>query len=84
MNIRRPMVMFRSRSYKQTFGGPPGKKVLADLKRFCRAQTPTADVSSVEATFLAEGRREVWLRIMAHLNLTEQDIYDLQEDYPND
>lgn len=78
------MIVFRSRSYKQTFDGPSGKKVLADLRRFCSASTPSADVNNVHATYLREGRREVWLRIMAHLNLTEEDIYNLTEDYPNE
>ncbi len=84
MAIRHPMVVLRSGSYKQAFSGAPGKKVLADLKRFCSASTPTADINNVHATYMREGRREVWLRIIAHLNLTQEDIYNLTEDYDNE
>lgn len=70
----------RSHSYKGTFNTVHGKAVLADLKRFCHAVTPTANIDNPNATYVAEGRREVWLRIMAHLNLSDQDIYELIED----
>lgn len=69
----------RHRAYKSTFSTPEGKQVLADLRRFCRATLPTADVDNVHTTYLLEGRREVFLRIMSHLQLTEDDIYNLNE-----
>jgi hypothetical protein len=58
--------------------------VLADLRRFCRASVPTADVNNANVTFLLEGRREVFLRIISHMNLTEDDIFELVEEYPQD
>lgn len=70
----------RSSNYRHTFDNPCGKAVLADLKKFCHAVTPTADVNNPNATYVAEGRREVWLRIQAHLNLSDEDIYNLVED----
>lgn len=70
----------RQSAYKKTFNNPEGKKVLADLRRFCKATQPTADVNNVNATFLLEGRREVWCRISAHLQLTDEDVYNLIED----
>lgn len=70
----------RQAAYKKTFDGPDGRKVLADLRRFCRASMPTADVNNVHATFLLEGRREVWLRIVSHLQLTDEDVYNLIEE----
>jgi len=79
-----PMTMIRRRAYRAVFNGVEGRKVLADLRRFCRASQPTADVNNVHTTYLLEGRREVWTRIMAHLNLTEQDISTLIEEYPID
>jgi len=79
-----PMTMIRRRAYRVVFNGVEGRKVLADLRRFCRASQPTADVNNVHTTYLLEGRREVWTRIMAHLNLTEQDISTLIEEYPID
>ena len=78
MNIS-DLLKRRRRAYQDTFNGPAGKKVLADLKRFCRATVPTANLSNPNETYLLEGRREVWLRIAAHLNLTDEDVYSLTE-----
>ena len=83
MNLN-PLTLIRGRAYRATFNNPQGKKVLADLRRFCRASVPTADVNNVHTTYLLEGRREVWLRIMAHLQLTEEDVFKLIEEYPNE
>lgn len=64
----------RQTDYIRTFDTPHGAKVLADLAKFCRAQEstfhPDARVHAV-----AEGRREVWLRIAQHLNLSEEDLW---------
>ncbi|CAB4140676.1 hypothetical protein UFOVP669_2 [uncultured Caudovirales phage] len=78
------MLRFRQPAYRKTFDNPEGRKVLADLRRFCRATTPTANVDNVYATYLLEGRREVFLRILAHLNLTEEDVIKLVEETPNE
>lgn len=59
--------------------------VLADLRRFCRATGSTAVVSPVSksvdpiAMAMAEGRREVWLRLMAHLHVDERQVFKLVE-----
>jgi hypothetical protein len=79
-----PFLRYRQSAYRKTFENPEGRKVLADLRRFCRATVPTADVNNVQATYLLEGRREVWLRIMAHLQLTDEDVYKLLEELPNE
>jgi hypothetical protein len=79
-----PLTLIRRRAYKAAFNNPEGRKVLADLRRFCRATVPTADINNVQATYLLEGRREVWCRIQAHLQLTEEDVYTLIEEYPNE
>lgn len=75
-----PFFQRRQSAYKKTFNNPEGRKVLADLRRFCRATQPTADVNNVQTTFLLEGRREVFLRILSHLQLTDEDVYNLIED----
>jgi hypothetical protein len=75
-----PLTLIRRRAYKAAFNNPEGRKVLADLRRFCRATLPTADVNNVQTTYLLEGRREVFLRIAAHLQLTEEDVFKLIED----
>lgn len=76
----------RKRSfYRATFNSPAGEHVLADLQRFCRANRTTITVSQqsgmidTHAMAVAEGRREVWLRIQNHLNLDEAKLRTLKE-----
>ena len=83
MNLN-PMTLIRRRAYRATFNTVEGRKVLADLRRFCRASVPTADVNNVQATYLLEGRREIWCRTQAHLQLTDEDVFNLIEEDPND
>lgn len=65
---------------------PDGEKVIADLKRFCRANASTAQVSPIRGSIdpiamaLAEGRREVFLRVMAHLHIEDRVLFNLKED----
>lgn len=79
-----PLFFRRKTAYQKTFNNPEGRKVLADLRRFCRATQPTADVNNVQATYLLEGRREVWCRIQAHLQLTDEEVYNLIEENSNE
>lgn len=64
---------------------PAGEDVVRDLARFCRLHRSTTVVSSVSrqtdvpATFQAEGRREVLLRILAHLHVDDADLIRLTE-----
>lgn len=77
-------IFFRKSVYQKTFNNPEGRKVLADLRRFCRATVPYADVNNTNATYLLAGRNEVWQRIQVHLQLTDEDVYQLTEEYPNE
>lgn len=81
----------RRYAYRRLFLGDnglnaDGQIVLADLAKFCRANASTAVVSPVSrsvdpiASAMAEGRREVWLRIMGHLHLEERVVLNLNED----
>ncbi len=74
----------RNNAYHQTFRAngeihPQAQIVLADLARFCRADRSTMvsimgrGVDPI-ASAVAEGRRQVWLRIQSQLNLTPADI----------
>lgn len=64
--------------------------VLADLKRFCRATGTTAMVSPISksidpiAMAMAEGRREVWNRIQAHLYIEDKVVFNLKDPYENE
>ena len=84
--------LFRRRTaYRQLFlldngsPNPNAARVLADLKRFCKAQTSTVYVSPISKTIdplamaMAEGRREVWNRIQSHLQISDQEISRLVE-----
>ena len=64
--------------YHRTFG-PENRyavHVLKDLARFCRASESTFNPDERMHAVL-EGRREVWLRIQEHLQLTPEQIYAL-------
>lgn len=50
--------------------------VLKDLSKFCRADKPTFHKDDRLHAAL-EGRREVWLRIQQHLNMTPDELWEL-------
>lgn len=63
----------RSQAYRQVFKGVYAEKVLVDLSKFCRANESTFNADArIEG--ILQGRREVWLRITKHLNLTEDQL----------
>lgn len=70
-------LMRRRLAYVRTFSGSYAKVVLADLATFCRAQSSTHHADSRVAALL-EGRREVWLRIQEHLQLSEDELWALR------
>jgi hypothetical protein len=60
------------------------KTVLDDLRDFCRADQSCVVVAKdghidTHATALAEGRREVWLRITSILNLSDSALTRMKE-----
>lgn len=68
----------RSIAYQITFNKESrhANAVLKDLARFCRAADTTFHTDPRVHAIL-EGRREVWLRIQNHLNLTPEEIWEL-------
>jgi len=87
----------RKVAYQHTFLGDNNEPhvhaaaVLADLKRFCYAERSTAMVSPVSGVIdpvamgMAEGRREVFNRIVGFLRLDDAAISRLKEpDIGND
>lgn len=63
----------RKRNYQTAFKSVAGEMVLEDLARFCRADETTFHTDG-RVSALMEGRREVWLRITKHLNLTPDEL----------
>jgi hypothetical protein len=68
----------RRRAYKRLFDkdSEDVKIILADLAKFCRANQSTFHTNERTHAVL-EGRREVWLRLQQHLNLSEEDLWAL-------
>ena len=55
----------------------PDRAVMEDLATFCRAAETCAVPGDHDRTMLLEGRREVWLRIQQHLQLTPEQLFVL-------
>lgn len=69
----------RKQAYQFTFekDGVGPKIVLADLARFCRANSSTFHPDPRLHAVL-EGRREVWLRIQKYLQLSPDELMELK------
>ena len=77
----RRSLMARRYQYQLCFRSPPGEEVLKDLARFCRAHKSTFH-EDARLHAMAEGRREVWLRIQNHLKLSPDDLWALYSGLP--
>jgi len=65
----------RRQAYVTVFAGERGKLVREDLARFCRADESTFHPDARMEGIL-QGRREVWIRISKHLNLSPDEMED--------
>lgn len=70
----RDFISRRRNAYCKTFLTPYGDEVLKDLAKFCRAIETTYHTDPRVHAAL-EGRREVWLRIQKHLQLTDEQLW---------
>lgn len=70
-------IRHRKQGYQHTFKDDNkfARIVLADLSRFCRANKSTFN-SDPRIDALLQGRREVWLRIAEHLNMSEAELFE--------
>ena len=66
----------RQRAYMLAFKTDAGAAILNDLAVFCRANETCVVPGDRDRTYVLEGRREVWLRIKAHLDLTEDQLLE--------
>lgn len=69
---------FRKQAYQQVFQveNRYAREVLEDLAKFCRAHETTFNPDP-RAHALLEGRREAFLRIQQHLQLSNEDLWKL-------
>lgn len=72
----RQFIARRRTAYVKTFLNPYGDEVMNDLAKFCRANESTFN-QDARAHAVAEGRREVWLRIQKHLNMSDQELWKI-------
>jgi len=68
----------RRTAYVQTFRAPAARPVMVDLAKFCRARETTFH-SDARLHAVQEGRREVWLRIQNHINLSDDELWQLYD-----
>lgn len=66
----------RKRAYQLCFQNPTQNAVLIDLAKFCRANETTFNADPRIHAAL-EGRREVFLRILQHINLDANQLMAL-------
>lgn len=71
----------RQRAYQLAFNTPAGQAVLLDLMKFCRAHETCFDPDPRLHAAL-EGRREVFLRILAHMDRSLSELYQLYSGRP--
>ena len=64
--------------YREFFKSRAGKAVLRDLAKVCHATTTTYNEDPREHA-VAEGRRQIWLRIQNMINIPDAEIYELQQ-----
>ena len=80
--IEKVQNLFRARAHAYRMVFDPKnvytKKVLKDLTRFCRAHESTFSPDARMHAVL-EGRREVIQRILDHLHLTYEELYELHK-----
>ena len=64
----------RRADYRAAFAGAAGRRTLADLYRFCGMGSPSFVPGRPDETAFNEGRRRVFLRIAAMLELDEDTL----------
>lgn len=75
---RRRMAYVRVFLLQDKSVAPMATEVLRDLAKFCRADKSCFH-KDPRAHAVLEGRREVWLRIQQHLQLTDEQLWALYD-----
>ena len=66
------------RDFQVVFQTPAGERVLEDLGYFCRANESCVVPGDRDKTFVLEGRREAYLRIMQYLERTVDELLTIR------
>src|ERR1035438_8075954 len=79
---RRRATYLQAKSAKFALSAPVTQDMLIDLADFCRASESCVALDAngkvdVERSLILEGRREVWLRLQNHFQLTTKQLYRL-------
>lgn len=69
----------RRADYETTFGTPQGRRVLADLRRFCLYDS-TMDGGTADRTHVNIGQRNVFLHIQRVLKYDPQELERIIEE----
>lgn len=77
----RAFISRRGSAYRAIFSGPNADLVLVDLASFCRAHQSTFH-EDPRLSAMLDGRREVYLRIINHIKLTEAELFTLSTGKP--
>ena len=67
----------RQQAFRAAFDGPGGELMLKYMAMFCRAHESTFHPDPHVASKL-DGRREVWLMIQEHLELSGEELWALK------
>lgn len=88
--IRRKRHLGRRRAWRQVLLddkgalSAAGRDALAHLRTLCYVHKTSFVPGDPTTTAFNEGRRDVWNQIVGYLNLTDQEIIQLTEDYDDD
>lgn len=80
---------FRNLFWRGSRAEPDVRALIKDLRQFCRADTPCVYFDKegridTHMTALLEGRREVYLRIVETLNLSDETLLAMKEHAENE
>ncbi len=74
----------RRADYRRCFATPEGRRVLADLYRFCGMATPSFVAGRADETAFNEGKRRVFLRVAGFLELDGERVRRMAGEDPDD
>ena len=74
----------RKADYRHIFESVEGRRVLADLYRFCGMMRPSFVAGRPDETAFNEGKRRVFLRLAGFMELDDERIRTMAGEAPDD